>query len=93
MHGSIHLGAIVPMPSISRLFRPFPPPCVAAPELVPKDLVSEPSLSPGEAVALGRLLRKCEQLAGMPVEIEWAMDESGFKLLPVFNWIMAVKIG
>lgn len=54
---------------------------VSAPELVPKNLVSEPSLSPGEAVTLGRLLRKCEQLAGTPVEIEWAMDESGFKLL------------
>jgi pyruvate,water dikinase len=54
---------------------------VAAPELVPKDLVSVPCLSAGEAVILGRLLRKCEQLAGMPVEIEWAMDESGFRLL------------
>ncbi len=53
----------------------------AAPELVPKDLVSEPCLTPGEAVTLGRLLRRCEQLAGSPVEIEWAMDESGFKLL------------
>jgi pyruvate,water dikinase len=54
---------------------------VSAPELVPKDLVSEPCLSPGESVTLGRLLRKCEQLAGAPVEIEWALDESGFKLL------------
>jgi pyruvate,water dikinase len=53
----------------------------SAPELVPKDLVSEPCLSPGEAVTLGRLLRKCERLAGAPVEIEWAMDENGFKLL------------
>jgi pyruvate,water dikinase len=54
---------------------------VSAPELVPKDLVSEPCLSPGEAVSLGRLLRRCEQLACAPVEIEWAMDECGFKLL------------
>jgi len=54
---------------------------VAAPELVPKDQVSEPCLSPGEAVSLGRLLKKCEQLAGSPVEIEWAMDDKGFKLL------------
>jgi len=54
---------------------------VAAPELVPKDLVSEPCLTPGQAVTLGRLLRKCEDLAGGPVEIEWAMDEAGFKLL------------
>jgi pyruvate,water dikinase len=27
------------------------------------------------------MLRRCEELAGMPVEIEWAMDEAGFKLL------------
>jgi pyruvate,water dikinase len=54
---------------------------VSAPELVPKDLVSEPCLTPGQAVTLGRLLRKCEQLADGPVEIEWAMDDAGFKLL------------
>jgi pyruvate,water dikinase len=53
----------------------------SAPQLVPADLVNEPCLTPGEAVTLGRLLRKCEQLAGQPVEIEWAMDEKGFKLL------------
>jgi len=54
---------------------------VSAPQLVPQDQVNEPSLSPGEAVTLGRLLRRCEQLSGAPVEIEWAIDESGFKLL------------
>jgi pyruvate,water dikinase len=53
----------------------------AAPQLVPKEMVSEPCLTHGEAVTLGRLLRKCEKLAGMPVEIEWALDESGFRLL------------
>ena len=55
---------------------------VSAPEMVPKDEVSKPCLAPGEAVTLGRLLRKCEDLnGGGPVEIEWAMDEGGFKLL------------
>ncbi len=54
---------------------------VSAPELVPKDEVSKPCLTPGEAVTIGRLLRKCEDLNGGPVEIEWAMDEGGFKLL------------
>lgn len=54
---------------------------VSAPELVPKDMVSEPCLTPGEAVTLGRLLRRCEKLAGAAVEIEWAVDEGGFKLL------------
>ena len=54
---------------------------VAAPQRVPADLVSEPCLSPGEAVTLGRLLKTCERLAGSPVEIEWAMDQTGFRLL------------
>jgi pyruvate,water dikinase len=54
---------------------------VAAPQLVPDDLASAPCLTPGEAVTLGRLIRRCERLAGGPVEIEWAMDDSGFKLL------------
>ena len=53
----------------------------AAPQLVPEDQVSAACLTPGEAVTLGRLLRKCEALAGGPVEIEWAMDEAGFRLL------------
>jgi pyruvate, water dikinase len=54
---------------------------VAAPQLVPDDMVSEPCLSAGEAVTLGRLLRKAEKVVGCPVEIEWAMDDKGFKLL------------
>jgi pyruvate, water dikinase len=54
---------------------------VAAPQLVPADMVSHPCLSPGEAVTLGRLLRKAEALAGSPVEIEWAIDDAGFRLL------------
>jgi pyruvate,water dikinase len=52
-----------------------------APQKVPADLVREPCLTAGQAVALGRLLRKSETLMGMPVEIEWALDDAGFKLL------------
>ena len=52
-----------------------------APQAVPKELKREPCLSPGEAITLGRMLRKCEELMGMPVEIEWALDDAGFKLL------------
>jgi pyruvate,water dikinase len=51
------------------------------PLAVPADLVSAPCLDPGQAVTLGRLLRKAENVIGMPVEIEWALDESGFQLL------------
>jgi pyruvate,water dikinase len=50
-------------------------------QLVPKALIAEPCLSKSQAVELGQLLRKAETLMGMPVEIEWAMDDAGFKLL------------
>jgi pyruvate,water dikinase len=53
----------------------------ARPEAVPPELVDEPCLDAGTAVALGRLLRRAEAVLGMPVEIEWALDDSGFKLL------------
>jgi pyruvate,water dikinase len=51
------------------------------PQAVPANLVREPCLNAGQAVTLGRLLRKVETLMDMPVEIEWALDEQGFKLL------------
>ncbi len=50
-------------------------------QLVPKALIAEPCLSKSQAVELGALLRKVETLMGMPVEIEWSMDDAGFKLL------------
>jgi pyruvate,water dikinase len=55
----------------------------AAPSLqaVPAALVRAPCLEAGQATALGRLMRKAETVLGMPVEIEWALDETGFKLL------------
>ncbi len=40
-----------------------------------------PCLTPAQAVELGGLVRRTEQLMGMPVEIEWAMDDTGFRLL------------
>jgi pyruvate, water dikinase len=43
--------------------------------------VSEPSLGAAQALELGALLRKSEKVMGMPVEIEWALDAAGFKLL------------
>lgn len=52
-----------------------------APEVVPATLAREPCLDAGQAVTLGRLIRKAETLMGMPVEIEWALDDAGFKLL------------
>ncbi len=52
-----------------------------APQKVPAELVREPCLDAGQAVTLGRLIRKIETLMDMPVEIEWALDDQGFKLL------------
>jgi phosphoenolpyruvate synthase/pyruvate phosphate dikinase len=50
-------------------------------QAVPAAMIFEPCLSEQQAIELGQLLRKVEDLMGMPVEIEWAMDESGFQLL------------
>jgi pyruvate, water dikinase len=51
------------------------------PQAVPDDLARAPCLEAGQATTLGRLMRRCEDLLGMPVEIEWALDDEGFKLL------------
>ncbi|HUC62472.1 MAG TPA: PEP/pyruvate-binding domain-containing protein [Alphaproteobacteria bacterium] len=40
-----------------------------------------PSIDEREAVELGRLMLEAERVMGFPVEIEWALDEVGFKLL------------
>ena len=50
-------------------------------QLVAKALIGEPCLSKSQAVVLGQLLHKVEILMDLPVEIEWAMDDAGFKLL------------
>ena len=51
------------------------------PQLVPSELISAPCLDAAQAVALGRMMRKAEGAIGGPVEIEWALDVAGFKLL------------
>ena len=51
------------------------------PQAVPDALVRAPCLDAGQAMTLGRLMRKAEDVLGMPVEIEWALDDAGFKLL------------
>ncbi len=48
---------------------------------VPVAMVSEPCLTESQALELGALLRRVQELMGMPVEIEWALDDSGFQLL------------
>jgi pyruvate,water dikinase len=53
----------------------------AMPQAVPKELRREPCLDAGQAVTLGRMMRKAEDVFGGPIEIEWALDDAGFKLL------------
>lgn len=40
-----------------------------------------PCLDAPQAAQLGRMLRAAEDVVGAPVEIEWALDAEGFKLL------------
>jgi pyruvate,water dikinase len=46
-----------------------------------RTVFSEPCLDREQAARLGWLLRKCEDVMEAPVEIEWALDAAGFKLL------------
>ncbi len=50
-------------------------------QAVPAELQRAACLQAGEATALGRLMRKAADVLGTPVEIEWALDEAGCKLL------------
>jgi pyruvate,water dikinase len=38
-------------------------------------------LMPAQVEELGRMLLETERIMGLPVEIEWALDDAGFKLL------------
>jgi pyruvate,water dikinase len=52
-----------------------------APQAVPLAMRREACLDAGQAVTLGRMIRKAEAVMQRPVEIEWALDDEGFKLL------------
>ena len=55
--------------------------CAHGNKSVPRPMVFKQCLSPAQAGELGGLLKRAEEVMGQPVEIEWAMDELGFKLL------------
>jgi pyruvate,water dikinase len=55
--------------------------CTHGTRPVRRALASKPCLNRAQALELGQLLRQVEDIMGMPVEIEWAQDEAGFKLL------------
>lgn len=49
--------------------------------IVSKAMAEKPCLTEAEAQELGQLMLKVEDRMGMAVEIEWAIDDAGFKLL------------
>ena len=55
--------------------------CVHGAQRVERDLVESQCLSNEQAIELGRLLLRAEDIIGGPTEIEWALDDLGFKLL------------
>lgn len=57
--------------------------CDHRPALAPRRKSAAPiaCLTPGQARELGGMILRTEALMGMPVEIEWAMDDAGFRLL------------
>jgi pyruvate,water dikinase len=50
-------------------------------EAVPRALAAQPCLDAGQIAEIARLLRRAEQVQLRPVEIEWALDDEGFKLV------------
>src|SRR5688572_10869476 len=50
-------------------------------EAVPADLVTQPCLEQDQVLEIARHLRASEDVVGVPVEIEWALDDGGFRLL------------
>lgn len=52
-----------------------------ATEAVPLALVAEPCLDGTQLSEIARLLKRTEDVLGEPVEIEWALDADGFKLV------------
>jgi pyruvate,water dikinase len=55
--------------------------CAHQPRLSRPRATGKSCLTPGQVEKLGRLLLAAETVMDMPVEIEWALDDAGFKLL------------
>ena len=49
--------------------------------LAPKAMMTKPCLSTAQILELGRLLKRVSEVMAMAVEIEWALDDGGIKLL------------
>jgi pyruvate,water dikinase len=49
--------------------------------ITPKAMMSKPCLTTPQVLELARLLKRVSEVMGMAVEIEWAMDDKGIKLV------------
>lgn len=74
-HGELTLRDTVPGRKFHRVG------CAHGTRSVPRRLASKPCLNHAQALQLGQLLQRVEDIFGMPVEIEWALDDAGFQLL------------
>ena len=55
--------------------------CVHGTQSVTRARAEEPCLDAEQVIELGRLLKGAERVIGGPAEIEWSLDDTGFKLL------------
>jgi len=55
--------------------------CVHGTQTVQRAVAEEPCLTPDEVMELGGYLIRAENIVGGAAEIEWSLDDSGFKLL------------
>ena len=55
--------------------------CVHGTQSVERARAEEPCLDAAQVIELGRLLLKAEDVIDGPAEIEWSLDDTGFKML------------
>ncbi len=55
--------------------------CVHTARLSRRSIFAARCLEDHEVLEVGRMMKKAEELLGRPVEIEWALEDAGFKLL------------
>ncbi len=55
--------------------------CVHGTQTVERAVAEDPCLSPEQVIEIGEYLIRAEDVVGGPAEIEWSLDDAGFKLL------------
>ncbi len=57
--------------------------CTHGTQTIERAVAEEPCLTPARVKELGGYLLRAEEVVGGPAEIEWSLDDTGFKLLQV----------